>query len=111
MSANRRGQVILRIFLLLNAGLAAAIALPSLVAAQPGHNLAIAASRELRIGGATLQVDFAAGPLDLSQDAIFDHVRAAASAASRAANQTPPLISKLTMAFSNCRRRRAVPPR
>ena len=51
-----------------------------MVVAQPGHNLTIAASRELKIGGATLQVDFAAGPLDLSQDAIFDHVRAAASA-------------------------------
>jgi hypothetical protein len=78
MSAFRRGQVLLRI--LLNTGLAAAIALPFMVAAQPGHNLTIIASRELKIGGGTLQVDFAAGPLDLSQDAIFDHVRAAASA-------------------------------
>jgi len=78
MSAFRRGQVLLRI--LLNTGLATALALPSMVVAQPGHNLTIAASRELKIGGATLQVDFAAGPLDLSQDAIFDHVRAAASA-------------------------------
>ena len=66
--------------ILLNAGLAVALALPSMVVAQPGHNLTIVASRELKIGGATLQVDFAAGPLDLSQDVIFDHVRAAASA-------------------------------
>jgi hypothetical protein len=78
MSANRRGQVLLRI--LLKAGLAAAIASPSMVTAQPGHNLTIVASRELKSGGRTLQVDFAAGAMDLSQDAIFAHVQAAASA-------------------------------
>jgi len=48
--------------------------------AQPGRNLHIEASRELKVGGATLQVDFAEGQLDLSQDAILAHVRAAASA-------------------------------
>ena len=65
---------------MLSAGLAAVLALPGTVAAQPGHNLTIAATRELKIGGATVQVDFAAGPLDLSQDAVFAHVQAAASA-------------------------------
>lgn len=48
--------------------------------AQPGHNLQIIASHDLKIGGATLQVDFAAGPLDLPQDAILSHIRSAASA-------------------------------
>jgi hypothetical protein len=48
--------------------------------AQPGRDLHIVASRELKVGGATLQVDFAAGQLDLSQDAILAHVRTAASA-------------------------------
>ena len=48
--------------------------------AQPGHNLQIVASHELKAGGATLQVDFAAGPLDLSRDAILMHIQAAANA-------------------------------
>src|SRR5260370_30390068 len=78
MSAFRRGQPLLRI--LLRAGLAAALAVASGNAAQPGRGLQIVASRSLKIGGGTLQVDFAAGPLDLSQDAIFAHAQAAASA-------------------------------
>jgi len=48
--------------------------------AQPGHNLQIIASHDLKIGGSTLRVDFAAGPLDLSEEAILAHIRAAASA-------------------------------
>ncbi|HEY1579417.1 MAG TPA: hypothetical protein VGF82_20295 [Terracidiphilus sp.] len=51
-----------------------------LSAAQPGHNLQIIASRNLKAGGATLQVDFATGSLDLSQDAVLAHVQAAANA-------------------------------
>ena len=56
------------------------IGLSLAVGAQPGHNLQIVASRDLKAGGATLQVDFAAGPLDLSQDAVLAHVQAAANA-------------------------------
>jgi hypothetical protein len=52
----------------------------SVTQAQPGRNLQIVASHDLKIGGATLQVDFAAGPLDLSQDSVLAHIRAAASA-------------------------------
>jgi hypothetical protein len=59
---------------------AALFALPPLVVAQPGHNLQIVASHHLKIAGATLQVDFAAGPLDLSQEAILAHVQSAANA-------------------------------
>ena len=33
-----------------------------MLAAQPGHNLTIVASRELKIGGGTVQVDFAPAP-------------------------------------------------
>lgn len=57
-----------------------ALLIPQVSVAQPGHNLQIVASHDLRADGATLQVDFAAGPLDLSQDAILAHVQAAASA-------------------------------
>ena len=39
-----------------------------------------AATRQIHIGGATLQVDFAEGHLDLPLDAILAHVQAAASA-------------------------------
>jgi hypothetical protein len=40
----------------------------------------IAASRQMRIGGATLQVDFAEGKLDLPLDAVLKHVQDAAAA-------------------------------
>lgn len=66
--------------ILLRAGLTVALAVSSGNAAQPGRGLQIVASRPLKIGGETLQVDFAAGRLDLSLDAIFTHVQAAASA-------------------------------
>ena len=42
----------------------------------------VASSHELRIGGATLQVDFAAGTFDLGDDAILRHVQTAAEAVS-----------------------------
>lgn len=66
--------------ILIRVTLAVVLAGASLLIAQPGHNLQIVATRELKIGGATLQVDFAAGPLDLSQDAILAHVQMAAKA-------------------------------
>lgn len=54
-------------------------------AQQPGgHRFdppgGIAHSSKFEIGGATLEIDFAAGPLDLSTDAILAHIRGAASA-------------------------------
>lgn len=70
----RRG---LNISFFLSAGLSV---LACVVAAQPGHNLTIVATHDLKIGGATLQVDFAAGPLDLTQDQILAHIHAAAAA-------------------------------
>ena len=78
MSVYGRGLFLLRTFF--NAILAVALALPSAIAAQPGHNLTIVTSRQLKIGGATLQVDFAAGLLDLPIDTVLAHVQAAASA-------------------------------
>src|SRR5437867_949588 len=69
MSPHRRGRV-----LLLSATLASMLGafatLAPVAAAQPGHNLEIVASHDLKIGGATLKIDFAAGPLDLSNDVI-----------------------------------------
>ena len=46
----------------------------------PGHPFEIAASRQLQIGGATLQVDLAEGAMDLPVDTLMQHVQAAASA-------------------------------
>jgi hypothetical protein len=40
----------------------------------------VASSSELQIGGATLQVDFAPGPLDLPRAAILKHIETAATA-------------------------------
>ena len=65
---------------LLSAGILVSLACCVIADAQPGRNLHIVASREVKIGGATLQVDFAEGSLDLSQEAILAHVRSAASA-------------------------------
>jgi len=67
-----------RILFCLN--LAVMVADAALLSAQPGHNLQIVATHDLKIGGATLQVDFAAGPLDLSQKAILAHIEMAARA-------------------------------
>ena len=64
----------------LRAALSISLGSASMTFAQPGHNLQIVESTNLKIGGATLQVDFAAGSLDLSRDAILAHIRAAAEA-------------------------------
>ena len=78
MSHRGRRSSLARILLFL--GLVSWMASLMPLAAQPGHNLQIVASRELKIGGATLQVDFATGPLDLSQDEILAHIENAAKA-------------------------------
>jgi hypothetical protein len=46
----------------------------------PGFSGAIAVTHRLEVGGTELQVDLAAGPLDLGTDAIFAHVEMAAKA-------------------------------
>ncbi len=50
------------------------------LAAQPDSHYEIASSRELKMGGAVLQVDFAAGQFDLGNDVILQHIQAAANA-------------------------------
>lgn len=52
---------------------------PLKAAAQPGRGLKIADTRELKAGGAVLQVDFAEGHLDDLQ-AVVQHIQNAASA-------------------------------
>ena len=47
---------------------------------QPGRNVPIADSKQLAIGGATIQVDFAQGAVDLPETAVLSHIRAAADA-------------------------------
>lgn len=78
MSADKRGRLLRCVAV--NAGLAVAVGWAAIAAAQPGHNLTIVATRELQIGGGTVHVDFADGAMELSQDAVFAHVQAAASA-------------------------------
>jgi hypothetical protein len=46
----------------------------------PGRKYEIATSRQLRIGGAVLQVDIAAGAVDLPVEIMVQHVQAAAAA-------------------------------
>jgi hypothetical protein len=46
----------------------------------PGRKYDVAVSRQLNIGGAGLQVDIAAGAIDMPVDTLIEHVRAAASA-------------------------------
>jgi len=46
----------------------------------PGHAPQIVESRKIEIGGGVVQVDFAAGKLDLAADAVVRHVRMAAEA-------------------------------
>jgi hypothetical protein len=47
---------------------------------QPDRGYEIATSRQLHIGGAELQVDFASGEMDLPIDTVLAHVQSAASA-------------------------------
>lgn len=70
--------------LLLTAVAAATVLAPAL-AQFPGHHgppwdAAVASTHEFRIGGSTLQVDFAPGTLDLPPSAILQWVRNAATA-------------------------------
>ena len=78
MSAH--GRRLARPYLFLGTSLGVVLGLSCVSTAQPGHNLTILATRDLKISGATLQVDFAAGPLDLSQNQIMAHIQAAAAA-------------------------------
>jgi hypothetical protein len=78
MSARRGRLSVSRI--VLGASLIAPLLWSRTTAAQPGHNLQIVATRELTVGAAKIQVDFAAGQLDLSQDAILAHIQMAAKA-------------------------------
>jgi hypothetical protein len=57
--------------------------------AQPDRQYEIAATRELKIGGAVLQVDFAAGQFDLGNDAILQHIQTAADAVAMYYGQFP----------------------
>jgi hypothetical protein len=62
---------------------------PTRSVAQPDSHYEIASSRELKIGGAMLQVDFAAGQFDLGNDAILQHVQMAANAVATYYGQFP----------------------
>jgi len=53
---------------------------PGAWAQPPFTRIPVASSHELKIGGATIQVDFAPGTLDLGDDAELRHVRTAAEA-------------------------------
>lgn len=52
----------------------------ALCSAQPGRNVDVAETREIKAGNAVLQIDFARGDLDLSRDAVMGHIQAAVSA-------------------------------
>jgi hypothetical protein len=65
---------------LLCSGLGMSLFSALIASAQPGHDLDNVVSHDLKIPGAALQVDFAAGPLDLSQRAILAHIQSAANA-------------------------------
>ncbi|HTX76069.1 MAG TPA: hypothetical protein VMD29_07695 [Terracidiphilus sp.] len=55
--------------------------LAAMTPAQPPFaRIPVASSHELKIGGATIQVDFAQGKFDLGEDAILRHVQTAATA-------------------------------
>lgn len=59
----------------------ALVAAPNAGVGQPWVARAgIAETRQLKIGGATVQVDFERGAMDLSTDALMRHIRAAAAA-------------------------------
>ena len=65
-------------FILLSVLFAPSISLRAL--GQPDRGYEIATSRPIHIGGAEIQVDFAAGAMDLPIDTVLAHVQSAASA-------------------------------
>lgn len=82
MAAFLRARILLFVQLSLAAGVASMVLGWGPAGAQgPDRwNVQIAESRQIKVGGATIQVDLAEGPLDLPKDAIFGHVRTAADA-------------------------------
>ena len=63
-------------------GLVCVLAVPGglRATAQPWRNVNVAETRQLKVGGATVQVDFAAGAMDLPRDTIMQHIEQAANA-------------------------------
>lgn len=57
-----------------------ACAAVSAPAQPPFARIPVASSHELKIGGATIQVDFAQGKFDLGEDVVLRHVQTAATA-------------------------------
>ncbi|HEX4286053.1 MAG TPA: hypothetical protein VHZ28_13240 [Terracidiphilus sp.] len=47
---------------------------------QPGHGVPIKDSKQITVGGATIQVDFAEGVMDLPETAVLSHIHAATDA-------------------------------
>jgi hypothetical protein len=72
--------------------------------AQPDSRYEIASSRELKIGGAVLQVDFATGQFDLGNDAILQHVQSAANAVAMYYGQFPVKRARILVVHVDGRR-------
>lgn len=58
----------------------------------------VAETRQLRMGGATIEVEFARGEMDLSRDAVMQHIRAAAAAVTNYYGQFPVKKARILVA-------------
>jgi len=70
----------MKIRLTLGIVLSLAAGSPARTFAQPGAGVEVAESHEIRTGAAVIQVDFAAGAMDLPHQTVLDHIGAAISA-------------------------------
>jgi len=68
----------------------------------------IAESRPLKIGGATLTVDFARGAMDLTPEAVMRHIRAAASAVTAYYGRFPVARARILVVPEQGHRREAI---
>ena len=107
MMAARVGRPIHRLMRL--ALVPALVAATNAGAGQPWVARAgIAETRQLKIGGATIEVDFARGQMDLSTDALMRHIRAAASAVTNYYGQFPVKRARILVVPEQGRRHEAI---
>ena len=89
--------------------LAAVVLFPLLAHAQPWRAAAgIASTRELKVGGATLQVDFANGAMDLKPEQILEHIQKAADAIATYYGRFPVTRARILVVPTQGGRREAI---
>lgn len=82
---------------------------PGILAAQPWRaDAGIASTHELKVGGATIQVDFANGAMDLKPEQILEHIQKAADAIATYYGRFPVTRARILVVPTQGGRREAI---